>query len=187
MFFAGLVFGNGADRAGIFAGNNVFDNGRIGADIMAAAAFDAEILINESLAVYETDGVFRAVNLAGAGNAGAAEIADNITFFAAGHAGGVDNRDFARLQFFAFESLSGIVMQRPLAAFFFGRAETEDSHANLADNVAVVFNIAMVALGTVGQHLGRNVVYVSETVGKKTGGNPGQNVVADGKKIVFGG
>lgn len=58
MFFAGLVFGNGADRAGIFAGNNVFDNGRIGADIMAATAFDAEILINESLAVYETDGVF---------------------------------------------------------------------------------------------------------------------------------
>ena len=107
MFFAGLVFSNGADRAGIFAGNNVFDNGRIGADIMAATAFDAEILINESLAVYETDVVFRGVNLAGAGNAGAAEIADNITFFAAGHAGGVDNRDFARLQFFAFEGRSG--------------------------------------------------------------------------------
>ena len=80
-----------------------------------------------------------------------------------------------------------IFKKADLGDFLVGRAETEDSHTNLADNVAVVFNIAMVALGTVGQHLSRNVVYVSETVGKKTGGNPGQNVVADGKKIVFGG
>ena len=72
MFFTGLVFADGADRARIFTWNYIFNDCRIRANIVAAAAFDAQILVNKSFAVNKTDGVFRAVNLAGAGNAGAA-------------------------------------------------------------------------------------------------------------------
>lgn len=95
MFFAKFIFGDGTDRAGIFTGDNGFDNGTVRADVMAAAAIDAFGGVDFGAFVNNVNCFFRAIQAAGLCQTAAALIADDILLAFAGSAGNVNYRNFA--------------------------------------------------------------------------------------------
>ena len=86
-----------ADRAMSGAGALGLDDGAVRAAVDAAAALDAETLVNVALAVAEADGVLRADLLAGVRQAALAHGRDLDDLLRAGVAGKLDDIDQRRL------------------------------------------------------------------------------------------
>src|SRR5699024_5084942 len=84
---------DGAHAAGGGAGAFGLDDGTVGAGVDAAAALDAQALVDMALAVAEADGLFGADLLAGVRQAALAHLGDLDDLFLAAVAGKLDDVD----------------------------------------------------------------------------------------------
>ena len=88
---------NSTHAAGCSAGTLGLDNGAVRAAVDAAAALDAEALVDVALAIAEADGMLRADLLTGVSKAALAHGRDLDDLLRAGVAGKLDNVDQRRL------------------------------------------------------------------------------------------
>ena len=94
---APLVAGNGVHAAGLGAGPLELDNGLIGAALLAPAALDALVLVDDGLALVERDGILGAGVVAVVGQTALTQVRHLIVGGRAGVAGVFDNVDQRRI------------------------------------------------------------------------------------------
>ena len=184
VFASVLAFGNGSDRAGVFAGQGNFDNGVVGTNVGAAAAFDAFGLVNDS-PVGNFNCLFGAVEHAGAGKTGAAVVADQISLAHAGGARRFDDGEDARGCGCPAEGFLAIAVQRDVVSVFGVGIKTHCRDGGIFNIGAVGVKASPQGLRAVGTDDFGNAVCVGKAVFQEAFGNLKQNFRTQKRGIIF--